>query len=70
MSHMQSVLGGQTLGMIVITAPDFPVWTGSQHLRDQDPFYHENIYSQEKAHIVGLFIPRFAGIVAWPGFGL
>ena len=38
---MQSVLGGQTLGMIVITAPNFPVWTGSQHLRDQDPFYHE-----------------------------
>jgi len=38
---MQSVLGGQTLGMIVIAAPNFPVWTGSQYLRDQDPFYHE-----------------------------
>jgi hypothetical protein len=34
----------------------------------QDPFYHGNIYSQEKAHKnVGLFIPRLAGIVAWPG---
>jgi hypothetical protein len=40
-------------------------------MHNQDPFYHGNIYSQEKAHKnVGLFIPRLAGIVAWPGFGL
>ena len=50
MSHMQSVLGGQTLGMIVIAAPDFPVWTGSQHLRDQDPFYHQRTLKKNPTH--------------------
>ena len=50
---MQSVLGGQTLGMIVIAAPDFPVWTGSQHLRDQDPFYHQRTL-KKAPHQAGL----------------
>jgi hypothetical protein len=50
---MQSVLGGQTLGMIVIAAPNFPVWTGSQHLRDQNPFYHERAL-KKAPHQAGL----------------
>jgi hypothetical protein len=68
---MQSVLGGQALDVMLISAPDLKLWTGHANMHYQDPFYHGNIYSQEKAHKnVGLFIPRLAGIVAWPGFGL
>jgi hypothetical protein len=47
---MQSILGGQALGVILITAPDFKLWTGHGYMHNQDPFYHGNIYSQEKAH--------------------
>jgi hypothetical protein len=39
-SGMQSVLGGQTVDVIVISAPDFKLWTSHTYMYQENPFYH------------------------------
>jgi hypothetical protein len=37
---MQSVLDGQAVDVMLITAPDFKLWAGHTYMYQENPFYH------------------------------